>query len=208
MKYFILGTSFLLFHLCGAKDLTVPLGEQQWVIPSQQVDEQTTEWLKHHLQTEIPPEHLLKNPLQEKKVKKEQCLTCGNADLDMKESSSLYICMSFSLEDQLWIQLSKEAEKVGALFIIRGLPNNSFKELASRILQLQEKGINVPIQIHPKLFKDYQIKCVPAVLVVENEKYDVISGNVSLQFALEKLSQQGETQLAKTYFQQIKRGNQ
>ena len=114
------------------------------------------------------------------------------------------VLMSFSIPDTAWISLSKELEKMGGVFVLRGLPEQSFQLLASRILKLKEQGVNAPIQIDPKSFLDYEINQVPTIVVVEEKIFDKVSGHVSLKFALEKMAQQGETKTASKMYQGLK----
>jgi conjugal transfer pilus assembly protein TrbC len=173
---------------------------EDWFTKAQQINEESIEWLKTHLQEKLINGNLFKNHLEpEISAKKGQC-TSNVAPVE--ESHSLYVFMSFSLEDHLWVQFSKELEKMGGIFVLRGLPNNSFKEFADRIFELQQQGVKVSIQIHPKLFEECDIQLVPTILVKEENSYDKISGNISLGCALEAMSIKGETESAKTLFQQ------
>ncbi|SPJ31866.1 type-F conjugative transfer system pilin assembly protein TrbC [Candidatus Protochlamydia amoebophila] len=177
--------------------------DSNWLKQAQQVDEKAVHWLKDHLKERLASENFLRNPLEEKgsQLATTQCQSAG---MEVKEESPLYVFMSFSLDDRLWVQLSQELEKLGGIFVLRGLPQNSFKELANRIFTLQEQGVRVPIQIHPQLFQRFDIQLVPTIAVTEGEQYDKISGNLSIQGALEKMSLYGETQRAKFLLQQWK----
>lgn len=126
------------------------------------------------------------------------CLNCSFDDWTALFDYQALVFMSFSVPDQVWIDLSKELEQVGGVFVLRGLPNQSFQTLASRILHLKEKGVKAPIQLDPKCFLAYQIDQVPSIVVAEGETFDKVSGNVSLSFALQKMAENGETKMAKT----------
>lgn len=114
----------------------------------------------------------------------------------VRPEPNLYVFMSFSLPDELLISLSKELEKTGGIFVVRGLPYNSFKEFARKLYGLRKKGLNAPVQINPKLFKKYDIQNVPAFVAIDEDSFDKISGNVSLAFALKKM-ETGECKVAK-----------
>jgi conjugal transfer pilus assembly protein TrbC len=178
----------------------------EWLLKAQRPDEGAIQWMKEHLKNRLASENLFKNPLESdnSNALQKDCKSCGSNDGSEETSSALYVCLSFSLEDSLWIQFSKEIEKIGGTIVIRGLPNNSFKELADRLFELQEKGVTAPIQIHPKLFQDCDVQLVPTIIVLEGNRYDKISGNVSIKYALEKMSQQGETYQAKILYQEWK----
>lgn len=130
--------------------------------------------------------------------KEEKCHQCTKGDLSTVEESKLMVFMSFSIPDNLWVALSKEVEKAGGIFVLRGLPNNSFQELAKKILRLKQLGVNAPIQINPKVFQQYEIQEVPCfVTISEQGLYDKISGNISLDFALNYIEKRGETAFEK-----------
>jgi conjugal transfer pilus assembly protein TrbC len=135
---------------------------------------------------------------------KEQCLNCSSDDWTIFQDPQVLVFMSFSIPDHAWISLSQELEKMGGAFVLRGLPNQSFQALACKILKLKEQGVNAPIQLDPKSFLKFEINQVPAIVVVEKQIFDKISGHVSLKFALEKMAEHGETKIAKTLYQTLK----
>ena len=125
-------------------------------------------------------------------------LKCSlSAGLTSDPQTSLYVFVSFSLPDETWLTLSKELEKVGGIFILRGLPENSFKNLALKVQALRKKGLKIPLQVDPRLFTKFDVQAIPTFVINEEEKFDKLSGNVSLAFALEKMSLRGETENAK-----------
>lgn len=191
--------------ICLAQEKEPILLDNQWLIQAQRADESAMQWLKEHLKERLASENFLNNPLEIKVLDNSSkgCQACGTDNGLIDESASLYVFMSFSLDDQLWLQLSKELEAVGGIFVLRGLPQNSFKELANRLFALKEKGVTVPIQIHPKLFQEYEIQLVPTIVVADDTQYDKLSGNVSLRYALEKMAQSGETHQAKVFNQKL-----
>lgn len=103
-----------------------------------------------------------------------------------KTESAFLVFISLGMLDEVLLSLANDAEGVGGLFVIRGLPNNSFKDFAKRMLQLKEKGLAAPIQIDPALFHKYGVTCVPTfVLKTDEAKFDKVSGNVSIEYVLE-----------------------
>ena len=64
--------------------------------------------------------------------------------------------------------------------------------------------MNVPIQIHPNLFRECDVQLVPTIAVVKEKKYDKITGNLSIGCALEKMAPFGETQLVKELYRKYK----
>lgn len=173
----------------------------EWMIEAQQPDQEAIKWLKDHLKERLN-DNFLKNPLAEERTKS-SCIGCMHENLILDEALPLYVFMSFYLEDILWLQFSKELEKTGGTFVIRGLPENSFKLLANRLFDLQQKGVNVPIQIHPKLFEECDVKRVPTIAFIEGSVYDKLEGNISLKYALETMSIHGETKQAKKLLEKL-----
>lgn len=103
-------------------------------------------------------------------------------------SNSLYVFVSFSLSEQTWLQLSKEMEKLGGILVLRGIPENSFKKFALKMRGLHQKGLKSHVQIEPRLFSRFQIEKVPTFVTVDSETFDKVCGNISLKFALEKMT--------------------
>ena len=101
-----------------------------------------------------------------------------------KPENSIMVFASFSMPDTLWVSLSKELEKQEGAFVLRGIPNNSFPDLAKKILALREKGVFAPILLDPIKFKDYEISKVPTIVQIKEDGFDKISGTVSLHYAL------------------------
>jgi len=157
-----------------------------------QIDAQAVEKMKSHLkdyQEKLPAKKDRK--LLTKKdgnIVLSECNTCINQAEDIFTDPKVFIAMSFSVPENIWISLSKELEKIEGTFVLCGLPNNSFKELAVRILSLKNKGVNAQIQLDPKLFQECEITQVPTFIVKKDNSYDKLMGNVSLKFALSKMN--------------------
>ena len=103
----------------------------------------------------------------------------------------LYVFISFSVPQETWLSLSKELEERGGAFVLRGLPENSFNEFAQRLSELTEKGLNAEVILDPTLYQKYEVTHVPTFVVVDGDDFDKISGNISLQYALEQTGQGG-----------------
>ncbi len=109
---------------------------------------------------------------------------------------SLYVFMSFSLPEQVWLSLSKEMESRGGVFVLRGLPQNSFGLLGKKIYDLRKKGMKGTVQIDPRLFIKYSVDKVPCFVFQERENYNKTTGNISLEFALEKITEKSTSATA------------
>jgi type-F conjugative transfer system pilin assembly protein TrbC len=74
------------------------------------------------------------------------------------------VFMSYSVPKTVWQSLWQEAKtiKQPIQFVLRGLPNNSFQELAKKIMEY-----GCPVAIDPPLFEHHHITAVPAFLVEE-----------------------------------------
>ena len=68
---------------------------------------------------------------------------------DSDSDTPLKVYISFSVPEATWIEFSKPLEKLGGSFVLKGLPNNSFREFASRIMHLRKAGVLAPITIDP-----------------------------------------------------------
>jgi type-F conjugative transfer system pilin assembly protein TrbC len=130
-------------------------------------------------------------------LSEKKCLSCTRDFTHVSENlSPVLVFASFSMPDGLWVSLSQEVEKIGGTFILQGIPDNSFKELANKIYQLRQKGVKADIQLHPKLFDQYGIKRVPTFVVVDDQKWDKLSGSVSLEYVLKEITKNGECKIA------------
>lgn len=117
----------------------------------------------------------------------------------------LLVFVSFSMPMPTLKALARDVNRVGGKLVLRGLvkgsssegsfPTGSFPETLIKLQELQEE-----ILIDPTLFEAYQVERVPTFVLREKttesaeEKmtYDVLSGNVSLGFALEQFAEKGD----------------
>jgi conjugal transfer pilus assembly protein TrbC len=103
-------------------------------------------------------------------------------------ATPILIFVSFSMPKESLKGWIAQAKKIGASVYIRGLVNNSFKDTTkavSELIQDQPGGL----LIDPTFFKKYFIAEVPAVVVTSDDSFDVVYGDVTLDYALEKLNQ-------------------
>ena len=123
------------------------------------VDAEAVEWLRK--QINIGNGHDLS-------ILTQDCKTCFKGQLLEIGEPTLLIFMSFSVPETIWLSLSQEMEHSSALFVIRGLPNNSFETFAKKIAHLKGRGMKASVQIHPTLFKEHGIEQVPAFVFSES----------------------------------------
>lgn len=128
-------------------------------------------------------------------LSQQKCRT--NAENLMDRSFKVYAFLSFSVPQETWLELSNDLKKINGVVVLRGIPNNSFVELSKRIQDLDKKGFSIPLQINPLLFEKFAITQVPSYVVVDGDKFDKVTGNVSIKFALDLMTSQGETEEVK-----------
>jgi len=117
----------------------------------------------------------------------------------ISRNEQIIVFVSFSMPEPALKNWLLDAQKVGALVVVRGLINNSFKETLQAFAKLTGGNTSVGIQIDPELFHTYAIGQVPAVVVTQNsasKSFDVIQGNTTMRYALQTLSEKGEMQSA------------
>ncbi len=111
-------------------------------------------------------------------------------------SVPIFIFVSFSMPKESIKGWIAQAQTIGAAVYIRGLINNSFKDTTKAVFELV-KDQPGGLLIDPTLFKKYSITQVPAVVVQDNNhsssgqnnsNFTVIYGDVTLDCALEKIS--------------------
>lgn len=118
--------------------------------------------------------------------------------------SSVMVFVSFSMPRQSLIAALRDANKIKANVVMRGLINNSFKETFQTIGNLVKEAGGGGIELNPLAFKRFQIATVPAVVVItpdhpclkqptcnRQQDFDVMSGNIPLVAALREISNRG-----------------
>jgi conjugal transfer pilus assembly protein TrbC len=134
-------------------------------------------------------------------------------------TGNLLIFVSFSMPETSLVQWFLQAKKVNAPLIIRGLFNNSLKDTRTRLTTFISENNNGVI-MDPRLFSDYQIIEVPAVVVRNTAIFlcksdqscwhvypsDVVYGDVGLDYALQEIADQGDNtqEIAKRLLSQLR----
>lgn len=98
-----------------------------------------------------------------------------------------YVFVSFSMPEPALKALYQEIEHENAILVLRGLYQDSFRQTAKKL-----KHLKIVADINPNLFKQYQISTIPAFVVEEGEKYSILRGHVTFQFASQKLQESME----------------
>jgi conjugal transfer pilus assembly protein TrbC len=122
-------------------------------------------------------------------------------------STGLKVFMSFGVPLETWKDLSAQLEMTDGIFLVKGIPGDSFERLAERVAELRMEGVGVPIDIDPESFEKYGIESVPAFILEEGGQHDCIIGNLRVDAALREIQEKGDTSpRAKTLLQKIERG--
>jgi type-F conjugative transfer system pilin assembly protein TrbC len=128
------------------------------------------------------------------RAQKKPCPTCLSS-LPTEErqcGKNLMVFMSFSVPMETWKDLSDQLEMTDGIFIIRGIPGESFERLAEKIVLLRAAEVNAPIDIDPESFEKYGIESVPAFVLEDSKKSDRIVGNLRLDAALREIVEKGD----------------
>lgn len=139
------------------------------------IDADSIAWLRKQIN---PEESRVSLPLN----LQDPCKSCVKGDIFEIEEPHILIFMSFSVPENIWLTFSKEMADCQAVFVIRGLPDNSFKSLAQKIALLKDRGMQTPIQIHPQLFKEYAVERVPSFVLTDQNEVSKAAGTVSLKY--------------------------
>lgn len=154
-----------------------------WVSEAQ---EQVAAYLEEAEQFKESAEGEVSKMIKEKGVQNSCCQQMQTVYQDKRETrtkdpSLILIFVSLSMPKESLKNLYKEAEQQGLSLLIRGLKNNSFKETAHVLKELE-----IAVQIDPQLFEAHQIEVVPTFVKVDNKESLHIQGNISLSYARKK----------------------
>lgn len=119
---------------------------------------------------------------------------------------NIYIFISFSMPKGSVQQWAAQAQKIHAPLIIQGLVEDSFMKTQHAVADLAKDGQG-GVVLDPRLFRQYHITQVPAVVVVHPtmstpclgnqscwhpETDDVVLGDVGLENALQTMVDRGD----------------
>lgn len=153
------------------------------------------EWFKSTLKQSISDKYDLSDIKKRTDEILSKAVPC-KTQVNLAEEYNVYIAMTFDLPQSVWIEYSQTLEKIGGCFVVRGLPNDSFNDFAKKVKHLRDRGVSAAIQLNPKMFEKFQIDLSPTILLVDREKYDKVSGTVSILYALEQFEKFGDTNKA------------
>lgn len=145
-----------------------------------------------------------------------------NSKEDAKGSIPL-VFISFSMPEELIRNYIAEAKLYGGVLVLRGLIGNSLKETVFKLKEIEgvndgnSTKSNLGVIIHPHLFKLYDIKQVPAIVISKDNLncvlkyddcsalyvYDKIYGSVTIEYALEEVKRNGSSSSLKKLAREI-----
>ena len=126
---------------------------------------------------------------------------------EIATKGDVLIFVSFGMPETRLEQWADQASRIHAPLVIRGLVDNSFKATQTRIkaLMQDDPAKKIGVILDPRLFTEYNITQVPAVVVRDRRitclptqsclttyPYDVVYGNVGLESALSAIADQEE----------------
>jgi len=186
--------------------------DEEWVEQVKaRIDQQAVKWLREKLRQDFQQKA---QPDLDLPDFCKNCFLGGISQMDPK----IYVFMSFEVPEETWLQLAHELEKFSGIFVVKGLPNNSFQDFANRLLTLKRKGMSVDIQVNPELFNKYHVKEAPTFVMTNGEtdkflkvsvypgteEWDKISGNISLTYALNTFAN-GSDRAKEDFYSSIER---
>ena len=124
---------------------------------------------------------------------------CATADAALRAQ----VFVSFSMPETLLKQTLKESARFRIPAILNGLHQNSMPATVSKIMELSKEIPQLNLQIDPTAFERFAITQVPALVVEKDNIFDVIYGNLTLEAALMRIKESGETHLNEKDFKEI-----
>lgn len=118
------------------------------------------------------------------------------------EEASLYIFVSFSLGEKALLNLAQEAKQFGAILVLRGFREGSYRKTALALQQIIKKT-GQGVIVDPELFSLFHITAVPTFVLttpfqlhsqerIQTPIFDKLQGHVSTLYALESFVKAGD----------------
>jgi type-F conjugative transfer system pilin assembly protein TrbC len=131
----------------------------------------------------------------------------GGLGRNYRDSVLLKVFISSSMGPELLKTYVRQARRYGAVLVFNGLPGNSWVKLNNMIMEIVEDQEEVGIQIDPEEFDRFNIKTVPAFVLIKEADlitdtseepakdkviYDKVTGNIGMESALRLFAEKGE----------------
>ncbi|ADU15405.1 type-F conjugative transfer system pilin assembly protein TrbC [Asticcacaulis excentricus] len=124
------------------------------------------------------------------------------------EGGVVYVAVSLSMPREALRQLSADAQKAGAVLVIRGFVGGSFKTTRQILLKTFSEEAAAGVLIDPRVFQQYRIDRVPSFVAANTPvascedgglecartdvPFDLVRGNIPLATALKVLAEKGD----------------
>jgi conjugal transfer pilus assembly protein TrbC len=122
----------------------------------------------------------------------------------------LFVLVSLSMPSQSLERLASQAGRANATLVLRGVVDGSLKKTAELSAEVLRKHPGAQFQIDPTLFRRFGVTQVPAFVLSSrpgadktcgndcdaNNSFARVSGDVSLDYALEHMAKQGDPRFA------------
>jgi len=110
-------------------------------------------------------------------------------------SQNIGVFVSLSMPKTLLIQTLRESAHLHIPAFLNGLHHNSMPQTARLVMDLSKEVPNLNLQIDPTAFERFGIHQVPALVVDDGKKFDVIYGNLTLIEGLSRMAGNGDSGL-------------
>ncbi|UJS26416.1 type-F conjugative transfer system pilin assembly protein TrbC [Thiothrix winogradskyi] len=116
------------------------------------------------------------------------------------QQAELLVLVSFSMPKEALQNLAQQADKAGAVLVLRGLVEDSLDKTAKAIQAVVEPGADATFQVNPNVFRAYGVQDVPSFVIAKSPAKDdstcepgtdyvAVRGDVTLEYALRKLGE-------------------
>ena len=131
----------------------------------------------------------------------------GGPGRDYRDLVLLKVFISSSMSFELLKTYVRQARRYGGVLVFNGLPGNSWVKLNKTVTEIVGDEEGVGIQIDPEEFDRFNIKTVPAFVLIKGVDwitgtseemvedrviYDKVTGNIGTEAALRLFAEQGE----------------
>lgn len=108
-------------------------------------------------------------------------------------STDYRVFISFSMPQNLLAETIADAARHHIPVTLNGFYQDSMQATAIKIFELSKNNPDLSLQIDPTAFERYHINQVPAFVADNQQTFDVIFGNITIERCLEEISRFGET---------------
>jgi len=131
----------------------------------------------------------------------------GGPGRNYRDSVLLKVFISSSMSPELLKTYVRQAMRYGGVLVFNGLPDNSWVKLNKTVTEIVGNEEGVGIQIDPEEFDRFNIKTVPAFVLIKEADlitdiseepaedkviYDKVTGNIGIESALRLFAEKGE----------------